>query len=123
LTEALDELGHRAAALVGEGAEVTTSIDCRYAGQSHELTVATVDDFGAEHVRRNGYARPGSPVEVVAIRASARTPPVVRPEELGTVERRPAQGPYVVAEADCTIWIPDGWSADVAADGSFVITR
>ena len=38
---------------------VTTAFDCRYAGQSHELTVPSVDDFPAEHRRRNGYARPG----------------------------------------------------------------
>ena len=123
LAEALTELGDRAAALVGEGAEVATSVDCRYAGQSHELTVATVEDFADEHVRRNGYARPGSPVEVVALRASARTPPAVRPEDLGTVERSPARGPSVVAEPDCTIWIPEGWSAEVSPDGSYVITR
>jgi len=123
MAEALAELSGRAATLVGEGAEVKTSIDCRYAGQSHELTVASVDDFAGEHVRRNGYARPASPVEVVALRASARTPPEVRLEELGKVDRRPAQGPCVVAEPDCTIWIPEGWSAEVAADGSFVITR
>jgi N-methylhydantoinase A/oxoprolinase/acetone carboxylase beta subunit len=122
--EALEELGQRAAALVGEGAEVTTSVDCRYAGQSHELTVRTVDDFGEEHVRRNGYSRPGSPVEVVALRASARTPALVRPEDLGPVaERKPATGPCVVAEPDCTIWIPDRWSAEVGPDGSYVLTR
>jgi N-methylhydantoinase A/oxoprolinase/acetone carboxylase beta subunit len=122
--EALGELGQRAAALVGEGAEITTSVDCRYAGQSHELTVATVNDFADEHVRRNGYSRPGSPVEVVALRASARTPALVRPEDLGPVaERKPATGPCVIAEPDCTIWIPEGWSADVGPDGSFVITR
>ena len=123
LAEALTELGDGAAALVGEGAEVATSIDCRYAGQSHELTVATVDDFADEHVRRNGYAHPGSPVEVVALRASARTPPAAQPEDLGTVERSPARGPCVVAEPDCTIWIPEGWSAEVGSDGSYVITR
>jgi N-methylhydantoinase A/oxoprolinase/acetone carboxylase beta subunit len=123
LADALAELGRRAAALVGDGAEITTSIDCRYAGQSHELTVATVDDFADEHVRRNGYSRPGSPIEVVALRAAARTPPAVRPEDLGAVDRSPAQGPCVVAESDCTIWIPEGWSAEVGPDGSFVITR
>jgi N-methylhydantoinase A/oxoprolinase/acetone carboxylase beta subunit len=123
LDEALVELGERAAALVGDGAEVATSIDCRYAGQSHELTVPTVDDFADEHVRRNGYSRPGSPVEVVALRASARTPATVRPEDLGPVERSPAQGPCVIAEPDCTIWIPEGWSAEVGPDGSFLITR
>jgi N-methylhydantoinase A/oxoprolinase/acetone carboxylase beta subunit len=121
--EALAELAARAAALVGDGAEVTTSVDCRYAGQSHELTVATAEDFAAEHARRNGYSRPGSPVEVVALRASARTPPAVRPDELSPVQRSAAVGPCVVAEPDCTIWIPDGWSAEVAADGSFVIRR
>jgi N-methylhydantoinase A/oxoprolinase/acetone carboxylase beta subunit len=62
-------------------------------------------------------------VEVVALRASARTHPAVRPEELSPVERSAAVGPCVVAEPDCTIWIPDGWSAEVAADGSFVIRR
>ena len=123
LAEALDELASRAAGLVGTEAEVTTSVDCRYAGQSHELTVPTVADFPDEHVRRNGYARPGAPIEVVALRATARTAPVVRPEQLGPVERGPAEGPCVVAEPDCTIWIPDGWTADVAADGSYVVTR
>ena len=123
LDGALAELSGEAVALVGEGAAVTTSVDCRYVGQSHELTVATVDDFAEEHARRNGYSRPGSLVEVVALRASAHTDPVVRPDELGPVARRPAQGPCVVAEPDCTIWIPEGWSAEVAADGSFVLTR
>ena len=92
LDEALAELAGRACALVGEGAAVTTSIDCRYAGQSHELTVATVEDFADEHVRRNGYSRPGAPVEVVALRASARTEPAVRVEDLPPVERAGGHG-------------------------------
>ena len=123
VVEAVTALGDQAAALVGQGAEVTTSVDCRYAGQSHELTVAAVEDFDEEHARCNGYSRPGAPVEVVAIRASARTSPALRPEDLGPVDRRPARGPCVVAEPDSTIWIPDGWTAEVASDGSFVITR
>ncbi|MGI8810861.1 MAG: hydantoinase/oxoprolinase family protein [Acidimicrobiales bacterium] len=123
LDDARAELADRAVGFVGDGAEVTTSVDCRYAGQSHELSVATVDDFAAEHERRNGYSRPGSPVEVVALRASARTPPTVRAEDLRPVERQPARGPCVMAEPDCTIWIPEGWAAEVATDGSFVIRR
>ena len=119
----LAALAAQAAALVGDRAEVTTSVDCRYAGQSHELTVPTVDAFAAEHVRRNGYARPGAPVEVVALRASARTPAGLRPQDLGPVDRRPARGPCVVAEPDCTIWIPDRWSAEIGADGSYVLSR
>ena len=120
---ALAELGERAGALVGSEADVVTSVDCRYAGQSHELSVATVDDFADEHVLRNGYARPGAPVEVVALRASARAAAGLRPEDLGPVDRRPARGPAVIAEPDCTIWVPEGWSADVAPDGSYVLTR
>ena len=120
---ALAELGDRALALVGSGGAVSTSVDCRYVGQSHELTVGSVAEFPDEHVRRNGYARPGAPVEVVALRASARAPAAMRPGDLGTVDRRPAQGPWVVAEPDCTIWVPEGWSADLAGDGSYVLTR
>ena len=40
---------------------VTTALDCRYAGQSHELTVGDVAAFHEEHRRRNGYARPDAP--------------------------------------------------------------
>jgi N-methylhydantoinase A/oxoprolinase/acetone carboxylase beta subunit len=131
ITEALEELAAEARRLVAgggtitNGVEVSTSLDCRYAGQSHELTVATVDDFADEHRRRNGYARPGAPVEVVALRARAQVPAAVAVAELGPppTERRPTKGPCVVAEPDCTVWVPEGWSADVAADGSWVLTR
>ncbi|MDQ4070758.1 MAG: hydantoinase/oxoprolinase family protein [Actinomycetota bacterium] len=123
VAQARAELAQRAAALVGEGAEATTWLDCRYAGQSHELTVGSVDDFPGEHVRRNGYARPGAPIEVIALRATARTAPTVSQEELGGVDRRRARGPSVIAEPDCTIWVPEGWTADVAEDGSYVVTR
>ena len=123
LTEAMDDLAGRAVALVGAGASVTTAVDCRYVGQSHELTVAGIDDFAAEHERRNGYSRPGSPVEVVALRATAHLAAAVRPDDLPDVVRQPARGPCVVAEPDCTIWIPEGWAADVGPGGSLVITR
>ncbi|MFN2609225.1 MAG: hydantoinase/oxoprolinase family protein [Acidimicrobiales bacterium] len=107
------------------GVEVTTSVDCRYAGQSHELTVARVDDFEDEHRRRNGYARNGAPVEVVALRARASSAPAVTVADLGPppVPRHPTRGPAVIAEPDCTVWVPEGWSADVAPDGSWVLTR
>jgi len=112
-------------AIGGADADVTTTFDCRYAGQSHELTVASPDDFPDEHRRRNGYARPGATVEVVAVRARARRPPPLAVSDLPPprVERRPTLGPAVVVEPDCTVWIPEGWSADVAADGSWVLRR
>ncbi|MGH9226177.1 MAG: hypothetical protein ACRD2W_20870, partial [Acidimicrobiales bacterium] len=125
---ALLALADEAGRLVGgsAGAEVTTAVDCRYAGQSHEVTVADVDAFPDEHRRRNGYARPGAPIEVVALRATARVPAPLDPGDLPPpdgVVRTPASGPAVIAEPDCTIWVPDGWSADVAPDGSWVLTR
>src|SRR5690606_36424110 len=54
-----------------EGIDVGVAFDCRYAGQSHELTVASVEEFHVEHERRNGFARPDAPVEVIAVRAIA----------------------------------------------------
>ena len=64
-----------------------TALDCRYRGQSHELTVPAVDGFHDEHRRRNGYARPGEPVEVVALRAVATRPPTVAADDLPTAAR------------------------------------
>jgi N-methylhydantoinase A/oxoprolinase/acetone carboxylase beta subunit len=124
LDTALSALADEAAALVGDGAEVTTGLDVRYAGQSHELTVARIDDFHAEHAKRNGYARPDAPLEVVAVRASASLPtPGVSPLDLPLVERAGASGPAVLAEPDCTIWVPGGWTARPGAAGALVLER
>jgi N-methylhydantoinase A/oxoprolinase/acetone carboxylase beta subunit len=103
---------------------VETWIDCRYAGQSHEITVTSVDAFHAEHERRNGYRRPHDRVEVTALRARASSPSTIDPTSLPPIgDRRAVDGPAVVSEADCTIWIPDGWRADVAAAGAYVMRR
>jgi N-methylhydantoinase A/oxoprolinase/acetone carboxylase beta subunit len=127
LDDALGELAERATAAVGGGedVDVTTSLDCRYTGQSHELTVGNLDEFADEHRRRNGYSRPGAPLEVVALRARGRTAPAVTVDDLGPppTERKATKGPNVIAEPDCTVWVPEGWSADVADDGSWVLTR
>jgi N-methylhydantoinase A/oxoprolinase/acetone carboxylase beta subunit len=123
LAPALDSLAREAARLVGPGATTTTAVDCRYPGQSHEITVATVEAFHDEHRRRNGWARPGAPVEVVAIRARATAPPPVDAAALPTsgLHRRPTEGPAVVAEPDCTVWVPPGWRADVAESGAWIL--
>ncbi len=122
---ALDELAREAAAAVeGDGAiELLTAVDCRYLGQSHELTVPTVGDFHAEHARRNGYARPDAPVEVVAVRVSARVSSPIEVDDLPAIDRREVRGAAVVAEADCTIWVPDGWKGAPGAAGALVLTR
>jgi N-methylhydantoinase A/oxoprolinase/acetone carboxylase beta subunit len=104
---------------------VETALDCRYAGQSHELTVATVSGFEAEHRRRNGYARPGTPIEVVALRASARTASPVQLVDVPDPDLRSGRhvGPAVIAEPDCTIWVAEGWTARVGGGGAWVLTR
>jgi N-methylhydantoinase A/oxoprolinase/acetone carboxylase beta subunit len=113
--------GTRAA---GSSAHLEIGLDCRYAGQSHELTVARVADFEFEHARRNGFRLADAPIEVVAVRASARWPSPVdvaalsRPDRAGGVA-----GPAVLAEPDCTIWVAPGWRADAHPSGSWLLTR
>jgi N-methylhydantoinase A/oxoprolinase/acetone carboxylase beta subunit len=133
IAEALAELADEAKAAVGGGMDapaggrgdvtVEVALDCRYAGQSHELTVPSVEAFGEEHRRRNGYARPGAPVEVVALRARARRPAPLEPADLPPVRRERMVGPAVVAEPDCTVWIPEGWTAEPHPTGAWVLTR
>ena len=121
---ALAALASEVAALVGAGATVTTAVDCRYEGQGHELTVPDVDAFEAEHERRNGHVRVGSPVEVVALRARASVPSPVSVVGLPPLPARVGGvGPRVLAEADCTIWVPAGWRADPGAAGALVLRR
>jgi N-methylhydantoinase A/oxoprolinase/acetone carboxylase beta subunit len=120
----LAALAHEAARLVGAGAVVETAVDCRYEGQGHELTVPSVADFDAEHERRNGHRRPGVRVEVVALRARASVSSPVSVVGLPPVGRRPGgAGPLVLSEADCTIWVPDGWRADEGEAGALVLRR
>lgn len=129
LDDALDALGFEALQAVGAAAgggvevKVEGALDCRYRGQSHELTVASVEAFHEEHRRRNGYARPDTPVEVVALRARARRPAPLEPADLPGVERRPLTGPAVAAEADCTVWVPGGWAAEPGPLGAWILTR
>ena len=112
-----------AADLVGDGAETATAVDCRYAGQSHELTVPTPADFHEAHRLRNGFARPDEPVEVIALRATATRPASIGITDLPAVERRGGVGPVALAEADCSIWIPAGWWAEPGAAGALVLRR
>jgi N-methylhydantoinase A/oxoprolinase/acetone carboxylase beta subunit len=121
LVEALSTLTETASSQLDDDVKVETLVDCRYAGQSHELSVPSVAAFGAEHERRNGYSRPGTSIEVVALRASARVAPA--PLSLAGVDRRPTSGPCVLAEEDCTVWVPEGWVATVHESGSWILVR
>jgi len=123
LTRALSQLGAEAAALVGPDAQVETALDCRYVGQSHELTVPDVEQFHAEHERRNGYAKRETAVEVVALRARATSPAPLSISDLAAPERDAVLGEAVVTEADCTVYVPPGWRAEVGALGTWILRR
>jgi 5-oxoprolinase (ATP-hydrolysing) len=98
-------------------------LDCRYAGQSHEILVTDVDEFPAVHARRNGYARPDVDVEVVALRARVSLAAPLTVTDLPEPARAPAQGPAVVAEPDCTLWVPEGWAATPGPAGALIVAR
>jgi N-methylhydantoinase A/oxoprolinase/acetone carboxylase beta subunit len=123
LEDALVTLATEASRSLGGGAEVDVAVDCRYEGQSHELTVPDVALFAEEHRRRNGYVREGARVEVVALRASARAGAGAAPVPLPpSADRRPAVGPAVLVEEDCTVWVADGWRAEVhEGSGSWIL--
>ena len=123
LTDALQRVAQLVRGRVGEGSLVETAVDCRYVGQSHELTVPSPADFPAEHERRNGHVRPGAPIEVVAVRARATVAAPLRVVDLPAVDRGPVTGPAVMAEPDCTVWVPDGWRAEPRALGAWVVER
>ena len=56
------------------------------------------------------------------MRARARRPALLSYDELGpTGERQPAIGSTVLAEPDCTVWVPDGWSAEVGGGGAWIL--
>jgi N-methylhydantoinase A len=88
----LEELPLHAGAVAAEAAsdyrrvhgtvpgEVSVSVDMRYVGQSHEISVpviageppeAVVERFHRLHLERNGFARREDPVELVTFRAVA----------------------------------------------------
>ncbi len=71
--------------------EVVTFADVRYLGQAHETTVRVdaaepwevlEERFHRAHRERNGFARAGDPIEVVAVRAEATGEAAVRWEDL-----------------------------------------
>jgi N-methylhydantoinase A/oxoprolinase/acetone carboxylase beta subunit len=125
LAAARRALAAEAAAAFGalDGVLSETWLDCRYQGQGHELTVGSVEAFHDDHARRNGYRLTEAPVEVIAVRARAWVPAPIDPVRLPTTARRAVSGPAVVAEPDCTIWVPEGWHAAVGQAGAYVLRR
>lgn len=80
-----------ALAALGAPGRTAAYLDLRYRGQSHETTVAydpsepessVLDRFHTAHHRRNGFSRPGEPVEVVTVRVEATGAPAMRWDEV-----------------------------------------
>ena len=56
-----------------------------------------------------------------AIRATCRVHPPISLHDLPAPRRAAADGPAVVAEDDCTIWVPGGWEATPGELGALVL--
>jgi len=147
--------------MVGEGNDpdsitVLHWVDARYQGQSFELRVARerwAEAFHEAHEERYGYARPGTPVEAVTLRAIAEAPPlslspirlpeaeVDPPSNLGTaycqgneiqvrrvwrkdlLKGHTLEGPAIVLEYSSTTWLPPGWRLEVDEWGSLLLSK
>jgi N-methylhydantoinase A len=97
-----DALDRFARAGAGAPAAVDIRVDVRYRGQSHELAIPWVEGgdwdqlagaFHASHRRRNGFARPDDPIEVVTVRAEVTGEPVL---DLGLLPAPTPSGDAVV---------------------------
>ena len=113
------------------GAGQSAAADCRYAGQSHSLTVPwdpaakeadLAASFHAAHRERFGDADPDRPVEAVTLRLAAERPgedPEIAPAAAGA----PVTGPAVIAMEGATCWVGEGWTARADAMGTIVMER
>lgn len=127
--ELVAETGERAVAL-------ETIVDLRYRGQAHETPVAyragegraaLEARFHTAHTERNGFARPGDPVEVVTIRAAAHGHPGLSwndlPEPRPTGHPRRPDRRVIVGgvEADAAVWWRPGLAEGQRVVGPAVI--
>lgn len=117
-------------------AATRTLVDARYLGQSHETQVefaagegwpVLADRFHEAHRLRNGFARPGDPIEVVAVRAEATGVPAMRWSDLGEITPQgPAgRGSRAVltgsGPVDAAVWWRPGLAPGVEVAGPAVI--
>ncbi|MBU1493872.1 MAG: hydantoinase/oxoprolinase family protein, partial [Actinobacteria bacterium] len=128
----------RAAALVALGRDGESSViaDVRYRGQSHETSVpyrvgesweVLAGRFHDAHRRRNGFARPGDPIEVVTLRAEAvgaaalRWDELPRPRPVG--EAQTGERPVLTSDgrATASVWWRPGLAPGDEVIGPAVI--
>ncbi len=125
---ALDRLAAEALADL-PGAALGLAVDCRYAGQGHELTVPVTEaeeaaaGFHRQHALRHGWDRPDQPVEAIAVRVTATVPterPALAPVP---VVAGPVAGPSAVPIEGATVWVGAGWAGACDATGTLVLRR
>jgi N-methylhydantoinase A/oxoprolinase/acetone carboxylase beta subunit len=114
------------------GGRIEVQADCRYAGQSHALTVAwnpedapeaLASAFHAAHAHASGGAMPERAVEVVSVRVAVITDgPTLEWNALPVPDGR-VIGPASLAMAGSTCWVATGWSAQVYDDGTITMER
>ncbi len=130
------EAEHRLRAMGDEADRVTTMVDVRYRGQSHELTVpyhagegwaVLGERFHHAHRRRNGFRRPGDPIEAVTVRAEAIGVPAIDAASLPPHRPvgEPSRGtrPVVTDDGivDATVWWRPALAPDAVVPGPAVV--
>jgi N-methylhydantoinase A len=144
----VDELAAEARARLGvPDAEIGVRYDCRYRGQSFELTVDDPAQFEAAHEERYGFRDEDGEVEVVTVRVTARVPaapielaagrapapaaesrPTVLGEDTAILHGDPPpgmriEGPAVCMLPEATLAVPAHWHGTVDDDGTVVLDR
>ncbi len=124
------------------GARLSRFVEMRYQGQSYELRVPwsrnPAKAFHLAHRKRYGYVRDAKVESVTAV-VQGRVPgPKFRLDPLPDTRRRwkagrhlradfgggdRVPGPSIISEDNATTWVPKGWNATVARDGSLEIVR
>ena len=103
----------------------------RYVGQGHELEISfapgeggasLITRFAAEHEKRMGFSLDRE-IEVIgariAVSGAAREPKLAAPHFADETRR----GPDVIALADATLFVADGWSARALPIGGYLVER
>ncbi len=127
-------------------------LDARYRGQAYELTIPLSDDiegaFHAAHERAYGHALPGREVELVNLRLQATgslDKPTLMPEPIIENDGSSAHighrhgltlyqreqfipgarfnGNALIFQLDSTVYVPEGWSAQVDGYRNLVLSR
>ncbi|HEX2111343.1 MAG TPA: hydantoinase/oxoprolinase family protein [Gaiellaceae bacterium] len=112
-----------------DAAELERRADARYRGQAFELTVAAdggerfAERFHAAHEERYGYRIDDAPVELVALRVTARVAGAAAALDADGGERAEVEGPAVVALAEATCVVDEGWRGKSDETATLVLER